>query len=183
MINIMAFTRQLNDPCETKKRIEESTSVLTYLMDSNKYYNCSPCYIEQGVVGGNNVSLYNGNIVDLESDLSGRTRAATRCPSGKYLPTTIVQGRDKRKCNKSTQGLPCGRADLNSQHLVHLPSCKLINYQKRPTSVGYTLDYPQCQQAFTFGRDPKYLGQGQAKPKSVRKNKFSPIEYQVGARY
>lgn len=142
----MAFTRQINDPCETKKRVEESASIFSYLMDSNKHYNCNPCFIERGVVGGNTASLYEGNMVDLESELSGRTRAATKCPSGQYLPGTIIQGQDVKQCgpDDGADGLPCGNSSVNKVKLLHLPTCSLVDYKPRPTDVGYTLDYPAC---------------------------------------
>lgn len=167
----MAFTRQLNDSCETKKRIEESTSVLSYLMDPNKHYNCNPCYIDR-IPAGNTVSLYGGNLVDLESDLSGRTRAATKCPSGKYLPGTIIQGSDVKQCGPEcgADGLPCGRAGCNKVNLVHLPECTMVQYKPRPNDVGYRLNYPSCPPANAIKH--------RAKKSKTRKNLYSPIEYQ-----
>ena len=142
----MAFTRQIYDSCATKKRTEEGTGALSYLMDPNKFYNCNPCRIELGTVGGNNVSLYGGNMVDLESDLSGRTRVATKCPSGKFLPGTIVQGVDVNNCTPDcgVDGLPCGKAKCRKAKLVHLPSCKMVHYKTRPDTVGYNLSYQPC---------------------------------------
>ena len=141
----MAFTRQLDDPCETKKRIDESTGVLGYLLDPTKYYNHNPCFIEKGIVGGNAVSLYAKNMVDLESDLTGRTRAQTKCPSGMYLPGTIVQGTDSSKCQcgafRSLAG-PCGKPGCVQRKLVHLPSCNMINYKKRVNYTGIQAAYP-----------------------------------------
>lgn len=163
----MAFTRQLYGSCATKKRTEESTGVLSYLMDPNKFYNCNPCRIELGTVGGNNVSLYDGNIVDLESDLSGRTRTNTHCPSGKYLPGTVVQSVDVKKCAPGdVEGLPCG--DFKDK-LIHLPSCQIVQYKDRPDQVGYELSYPPCA---TNGYTPP------AKTAPKRKNLYAPIEWQ-----
>lgn len=168
----MAFTRQLNDPCETRKRIEESTSVLSHLMDPNKHYNCNPCYIDR-VLGGNTVSLYKGNIVDLESDLSGRTRQQTKCPSGKYLPGTIVQGVNVLECTAEdgADGLPCGRSEYTKGQLVHLPMCTMVEYHKRPTDVGYELNYPPCS---PMGEAHKKTKKSKCK---TRKNLKSPLEY------
>lgn len=168
----MAFTRQRYDTCATKKRTEEGTSVLSYLMDPNKYYNCNPCRIELGTVGGNNVSLYGGNIVDLESDLRGQTRVATHCPSNHFLPGTVVQGSDVNQCTPDcgADGLPCGNAKCRKEKLVHLPSCKIVQYKPRPETVGYELHYPPCE---TNGYTPPAV-----KHKKTRKNPFMPIEWQ-----
>lgn len=171
----MAFTRQLYGSCATKKQTEESTSAFSYIMDPNKYYNCQPCRVSFGVTGGNNVSLYEGNMVDLESDLSGRTRVASGCPSGKYLPGTVVQSVDHNNCSPDcgVDGLPCGNSKCRQEKLVHLPECELIHYKPRPQTVGYELNFPTCP---TMGHTPKPL----PKPKrsSVRKNLYSPVEWQ-----
>lgn len=167
----MAFTRQLYDTCATKKNTEEGTGVLSYLMDPNKFYNCNPCRIELGTVGGNNVSLYEGNMVDLESDLSGRTRVNTKCPSNKYLPGTIVQGRDSNECTPESgvDGLPCGNAADRKKKLIHLPACQIVQYKPRPETVGYELNYPPCP---TRGYTPP------PKKSKKRKNLYVPIEWQ-----
>jgi len=168
----MAFTRQINDQCATQKRIEESTSVLSYVMDPTKHYNCNPCYIDR-IPGGNTVSLYGGNIVDLESDLSGRTRAASKCPGNKYLPGTVIQGDDKRQCSIDcgVDGVPCGNPGCKQDNLVHLPQCNMVQYKSRPSDVGYTLEYPSCG---TYGQQPSKVSEKKSK---TRKNLYSPIEY------
>jgi len=160
----MAFTRQLYGNCATKKYVEESTGVLAYLMDPNKYYNCNPCRIDFGVVGGNNVSLYEGNMVDLESDMRGLTRPLTQCPAGYYLPGTIVQGHDNYRC-KDGECLQDGRRE----RLHHLPTCKLIGYGPRQKGPGYVLEpKPQCGKA-----------KRAVKPASLpRASKFAPVEWQ-----
>lgn len=172
----MAFTNLLYDPCATKKRTEESTSVLSYLMDANKYYNPNPCRIEMGTVGGNNVSLYEGNMVDLESDLRGQTRVASQCPSNYYLPGTVVQGRDVKKCTPDcgADGLPCGNAECRRKKLVHLPSCKMVDYKPRQQDKGYELNYePPCAASKSKSK-PK----SKSSNKGFRANLFSPIEWQ-----
>jgi len=65
----MSFNRPIYDPCAYDKRLDESTSVLSWQLDPSRYYNCNQCRIEFGLVGGNNVSLHKGNLVDLESEL------------------------------------------------------------------------------------------------------------------
>ena len=74
------------------------------------------CRIDFGVVGGNNVSLYKNNLVDLESDLRGQTRFASSCPKYKYLP------RFNYSCSS---GLPSGNAKP-TKDFIHLPECQII---------------------------------------------------------
>lgn len=170
----MAFTRQLYDSCSAKKRTEEGTGVLSYLMDPNKFYNCNPCRIELGVVGGNNVSLYDGNIVDLESDLRGQTRVASHCPSNKFLPGTIIQGSDVNQCTPDecgVDGLPCGDAKCRREKLVHLPSCQMVQYKPRADNVGYKLKYPSCEAKAAPAKKSK-------KCKKMRSNPYMPNEWQ-----
>lgn len=168
----MAFTRQLYGTCATKKRTEESTGVLSYLMDPNKYYNCNPCRIELGTVGGNNVSLYDGNMVDLDSELSGRTRVNTHCPSGKFLPGTVVQSKDQFSCGPGdVDGLPCQSKD---EKLVHLPPCNIVQYKPRPDGVGYEVDYAPCA---SNGYTPPAPAP-KSKKSSKRSNLYSPSEWQ-----
>ena len=110
------------------------------MMDPNKYYNNNPCMIEQGIVGGNSVSLFSGNMVNLENDLTGRTRAKTRCPSGLYLPGTVIQGQVHANCRHRNKSISCSLNTANcgctKKMLVDLPSCKLINYKDRVNYNG-----------------------------------------------
>lgn len=170
----MAFTRKFDDRCAARVRDAESKNIFSYVMDPTKHYNGNPCFLER-IPAGNTTSLTTENIVDMESELSGRTRAASKCPSGKYLPGTLIQGKGikNRACGaKGKYGLPCG--DMNPDGLVHLPRCSMVDYPARPTGVGYSLNYP----AATPGNRVK------AKLSSVRANLFVPIEYQgTQARY
>ena len=166
----MAFTKQLYDTCAAKKRTDESTGIVSYIMDPNKWYNCNPCRIESGIVGGNQVSLYEGNLVDLESEFRGQTRQASECPSSKYLPGTVIQGRDYYTCGPESgvDGLPCGNAKTRQEKLIHLPGCELVQYKPKPETVGYELSYPPCA---SNGYTPK-------PDKRKRKAPYMPNEWQ-----
>lgn len=133
----MSWNRLNFDPCAYNKRLDESTSVLTYNLDPNKFYNCNDCRIEFGVVGGNNVSLTTANLVDLESDLRNQTRLLSLCPEKKYLPNC-------KPGHQGTDGLPCGSLSSRNENLSHLRSCNLVQYKPRINHVGYKLDYPGC---------------------------------------
>ena|SRR3989338_2963381 len=142
----MSFTRGLYDVCNYDRRLDESTSVLTHLLDPSRYYNCNECRVQFGTVGGNTVSRYNGNMVDLESDLRGQTRILSDCPERKYQPGTVIQGQSSNGCRPGcgTDGLPCGSLECRKDNLVHLPTCELIQYGPKINNIGYKLQYPEC---------------------------------------
>ena len=105
-------------------------STIGYLMDPNKYYNNNASFVP-GTVGGNTVSLYSKNLVDLESDLTGRTRGSSKCACGKFLPGTIVQSKDACKCGNPNK---CG---CMGSKLVHLPNARMINFKPTVKTVGF----------------------------------------------
>jgi hypothetical protein len=111
------------DTCSYKKTLQESVSPYFYQMYPGKFENTSKCRIELGVVGGNNVSIFSGNLVDLESDLRGQNRPASHCPKYKYSPDCA---------GSSNDGLPC-RIQPN---LVNLPSCQMFHYPSVVSSKG-----------------------------------------------
>ena len=106
----MSSNRLSYDACAYQTNLQQSTSPLDYMLYTGKYENCAKCRIEFGVVGGNGVSLFSGNLVDLESDLRGQTRIASSCPSTMYNPNTQKGG----------------------QKMVHQPSCQMQYYPKTP---------------------------------------------------
>lgn len=92
------------DECAYAKRLQQSMGPYHYSMFPGKYATSSQCRIELGIVGGNNVSLSNMNLVDLESDLRGQTRVASQCPDHHYVPSQ------------------------NSEQLNHLPNCQMMSF-------------------------------------------------------
>ena len=133
----MSFNRPIYDKCDYYKRLNESTSVLTYALNPDKFYNCNECRIAFGVVGGNAVSRTRGNLVDLESELRNQTRLYSHCPSKKFLPNC------PGSCSSKT-GLPCGPVRCRQEPLHHLPTCNIVQYKPRPQNVGFHLEYPSC---------------------------------------
>ena len=93
-----------------------------------------------GVVGGNEVSLINGNQQDLESDLRGTTRPLTRCNEQEHIPigpkdnTLTIQN---RKTNLTLDLTP-----------INLPSYQMWAYAGAPKPL------PMNQE--TCGRPNKY---------------------------
>ena len=104
----MSSNRLKYDKCAYEKSLQQSTSQIDYLLYNGKYENCAKCRIEFGLVGGNGVSLFSGNLVDLESDLRGQTRIASQCPNTMYKPSEVPE------------------------QLVHQPSCQIQYYPKVP---------------------------------------------------
>lgn len=115
----MSSNRLMYDECAYAKRLQQSQGPYYYAMYEGRYQSNSPCRIELGVVGGNNVSVFRGNLVDLESDLLGQTRAASLCPSQKYAPGCKVPRMDG-------DGTPCG--PVPADRLSNLPSCQMWAY-------------------------------------------------------
>jgi len=90
------MNRTIYDPCAYRQELNQSVSPLSFVLDPIKYQHCDKCRPELGILGGTNVSHPMGNLVDLENDLRGANRPATRCPEYKYLPTgkKRVQGKE-----------------------------------------------------------------------------------------
>lgn len=105
----MSSNRLKYDKCAYQKSLQQSTSPLDYMMYTGKYENSAKCRIEFGTVGGNGVSLYSGNLVDLESNLRGQTRQASLCPNNMYNPSQQMDGK-----------------------LMHQASCQMQYYPKTP---------------------------------------------------
>jgi hypothetical protein len=120
----MSSNRLMYDSCAYEKSMNESTGPFAYAMYTGKYENCAKCRIELGQFGGNGVSLFSGNLVDLESDLRGQTRPASLCPKDKFQPNCDRNG--KSRCD----GLPCTPG--KQYPLVNQPSCQMIRYPPIP---------------------------------------------------
>jgi len=120
----MSSNRLMYDSCAYEKTLNESTGQFAYTMYSGKYENCAKCRIELGQFGGNGVSLFSGNLVDLESDLRGQTRPASLCPKDKFQPK--CDNKNGSRCD----GLPCNPA--KQYPLVNQPSCQMIRYPPIP---------------------------------------------------
>jgi hypothetical protein len=123
----MSSNRLSYDSCAYKKALQQSTSPLDYMLYTGKYDNCAKCRIEFGTVGGNGVSLFSGNLVDLESDLRGQTRLNSLCPSSHYKP-------ECNNCDNKMNGIPCSSSNCKPK-LMHQPSCQMQYYPKVPLAT------------------------------------------------
>ena len=129
----MSFNRLKYDTCSYEHSLAESVGTLGWILDPSRFENCNKCRIEFGVVGGTNVSHIKGNLVDLETDLRGTTRLASKCPTLKYQNpcpqgdmTTCAPKETVIKANPGNQGRVL---DTSPQHLG---SCQMVRYKPMP---------------------------------------------------
>ena len=80
------FSARLSyDPCAYNKELSESTAPYSYAMYNGKFENSGKC------VYTHYTRPFDGNIVDVDSELKNITRWASNCPTRQYNP----------KCKKS----------------------------------------------------------------------------------
>lgn len=131
----MSFNRLPYDNCAYKHALHENVGTLAYVLDPSKFENCNKCRMELGIVGGTNVSHIKGNLVDLETDLRGTTRVASKCPTKKYI--NPCPNGDMTSCQPNqivVKGHPANT--LNDRtldtNMEHLSSCQMIRYRNTP---------------------------------------------------
>lgn len=92
------------------------------------YIHAAPKRHILGLVGGNEVSVIKGNMVDLESDLRGITLPNTFCPWRKYqAPVSEQPATIQRKTTKGTVEI-----DIRQRHL---PAYQMWAYPAVPAPV------------------------------------------------
>ncbi len=83
-----------------KHPFEKQENPQAYEQFAFAYVSPKPARAILGFVGGNEVSLINGNRVDLESDLRGITRPNTDCPAREHQPPrkndTLIQRKNPK---------------------------------------------------------------------------------------
>jgi hypothetical protein len=133
----MSSNRLIYDTCASETSLDQSTSPLAYQLNPLKYENCTKCRMELGLVGGTNVSHIKGNLVDLENDLRGQTRVASKCPSMKYKPNCAAADPNacQTDCAITSVTIPakgCSPARTLDATMQHLPPCQMIRYKPVP---------------------------------------------------
>lgn len=126
----MSFNHLSSDTCTYNRHVTGNMSILDYVLSPFRFEHKNKCRHELGVVGGPAVSHVSGNMVDLESELRGQTRFATKCITKQYQP--VAQGDYIR--NDKTEPI--------STKANHLPSCQMISYPSVPLPGAMTL--PRC---------------------------------------
>ena len=88
----MAFTRFNYDDSRTKKKLQESTGPGRYSLNMPGN-GSTPCFFNDPQIrvqkwGANLMSVVNGAPIDIDSDLTGRTRKLTKYCTNKKFPHT-----------------------------------------------------------------------------------------------
>jgi hypothetical protein len=118
----MAFTSLTYDSCAYKNELAQTVGTFAYAIDDCRYVHKNPRRVEFGIVGGNDVSLIGGNLIDLESDLKGQTRLASKCPT-LYYQNPCPAG-DMNTCKPRqvvVRGNPSNMGRVIDTTLYHLP--------------------------------------------------------------
>ncbi len=111
----------------------KSIRLNNYLLDENKYENKNKCRVEFGILGGSAVSHTKSNIVDIENELLGITRANSKCEENRHKPSQnnkIIPVKDFKTDNKPVLNLE-GK---------HLRPCNFFNYQLIPKEPALVFD-------------------------------------------
>jgi hypothetical protein len=141
----MSFNRLSYDTCSYKKELAEQVSHLSYTLDPIKYEHCNKCRHEVGLVGGTNVGVPRGNMVDIENDLFNINRPSTLCPNFKYAPREDgkVQGKEYIK--------PVQHPEVDA-NMKQLKSCQMfptLGVPRPPVVTNYI-----CPADFTEFESP-----------------------------
>lgn len=124
-----------------------------YTMIPQKYYHPNAGRNALGLIGGNEVSLASGNLVDLESDLRGITRDLSHAPAKKYQPSCALGGTEAGE--KSLAPLSDGSCPSWPRQIVfaergtnravsvsttprHLPTIQMMSYPGVPAPTPFT---------------------------------------------
>jgi hypothetical protein len=131
----------MDDPFAILKHpFERSENPQTYAETPFAYVHKEPARHRLGLVGGNEVSLPQGNMVDVESDLRRLNYPLTYCPQREYQPPPVKQTTLYRKSTKGTVTI-----DVTQKHL---PAIQMWPYAATFSPVPMSVK--QC------GRPEKY---------------------------
>lgn len=97
-----------------------------YTMIPQKFYHPNAGRNALGLVGGNEVSVPAGNLVDVESDLFGHTRDLSKVPSRNY------QAPQNGKKEIVFTDRSTGRVVTVSTQQQHLPTIQMFSYPGIP---------------------------------------------------
>ncbi|MAE83970.1 MAG: hypothetical protein CMB80_14610 [Flammeovirgaceae bacterium] len=130
----MSSNRLIYDEKAYKADLCRSVRPSSYRLDPIKYENTNKCRMELGIIGGTAVSHIRGNLVDLETELRGQNRNASKCPSNHYMPYALSD--NNRYVQPSfirIKGTPTRQGREIDTTLMRLPSCQMVRYREVPT--------------------------------------------------
>jgi hypothetical protein len=129
-------TRLPYDPCAYNKELSESVAPYAYQMFDGKYENCNRCVYDHFT------RPFDADIVDVDSELSNRTRPASKCPSRKYNPN----------CKKSEN---CISTYDNAVPVVLAPEVCPIVFNNIPVSKSNGIRNPRPANCKGFAVSPR----------------------------
>jgi hypothetical protein len=131
----MSWNRLRFDSCAYRNQLAQEVGEFAYVIDDCRYVHKNPTRINFGIVGGNDVSIVGRNqMVDLESDLKGQTRLASRCPTLYYQnPCPSSDINTCRPKQVVIRGNPANMGRVIDTTLYHLPTSQMARYV--PTQI------------------------------------------------
>jgi len=128
-------------------RDQQNQGMFSYTQMPVKFENPSQQRNALGLVGGSEVSVIAGSLVDLESDLYGRTRAASKCIPRQYIPACPLGGNGCPDQPPSFSFLDkaTGAKTTVDTTPKHLPTGQFVTYPgvKFPGALQTSTCYPQ----------------------------------------
>lgn len=105
-----------------------------YSMIPDKFSHPHPGRNALGLVGGNEVSLSSGNLVDIESEIYGITRSKTHVPAKQYRPSCLL---GDNKCPSYPESFrfterSSGKERTISTKPLHLRTIQMFSYPGVP---------------------------------------------------
>jgi hypothetical protein len=109
-----------------------------YSQIPQKYFHPNPSRNALGLVGGNDVSIASGNLVDVESDLRGTTRDLSNAPSRKFQKS--MGANDVAPQNIVFVERATGRVRTVDTTPRHLPTRQMVSYPGVPAPAPLVQD-------------------------------------------
>lgn len=169
----MSFQRTRYDPCEAKQYINESTTSASYGV--NTPVMCGNCFPQDPriIMQKTGVSLNTGvdqrfysGPVDVESDLQGINRPASRCPTKKYQAYCP-------NCQCEHQGAPCGDGVAAGCQPLDSGLMGAARFRKvgQRCNDNNLMDFPSC----FFGVEDTRLTNPPSNIRGLTMNRFVPL--------
>lgn len=116
-----------------------------YTLLPEKFYHPNASRNALGLVGGNEVSVASGNLVDLESDMFNITRDASRAPARQYQPGPPGQMIPKQLVFVERSN---GKVVTIDNRPRHLPTTQFTSYPGVPAPKPFTQEVYGMQWRF-----------------------------------
>ena len=102
----MSYSRLKYDDCSYMHQLKESVTPGEYMLQTPRVDCGGACYMPApGVnLGGTGGAICDKQLIDVDSELMGITRKATKCPTAQYLPSSkpFCEARMPRECPELT---------------------------------------------------------------------------------